>query len=103
MQLLPNPPASVTLLDNAAGAGCVSTTLVQSLQKAGKSLDGVQIVAGDTAPVILELLSQRVAHHGWGKVINVKNIDARVVKTRFHVHEMIPTNMSVNAEHLLAE
>ena len=82
-QLFPSPPSNTLLLDNAAGAGCVTATLLQALEKEGKkaetlSGEGLKIVCGDLEPTMNASASARVKAKGWESVVEVQKVDALV-------------------------
>ena len=57
--VLPNIPANTVLLDNAAGAGCVTATLLKALKRDSLTLDtlgGTKIVCGEIEPNMLKAL-----------------------------------------------
>ena len=79
--VLPNLPANTVLLDNAAGAGCVTATLLEALKRDSVTLDTLgrtKIVCGEIEPNMLKALEQRVTENGWEKIVEVKNVDALV-------------------------
>ncbi|KAL8287299.1 hypothetical protein RQP46_003751 [Phenoliferia psychrophenolica] len=63
----------VLVLDNAAGAGIVT----KRLHELGINVNGLQVICGDLAPGMVEILRRRIQEKGWdaeAKVIDVLDI-----------------------------
>ena len=80
-RLVPHLPADTLLLDNAAGAGCVTAALFRTLEMDGITIDnlgGLKVICGDIEPTMLENVSQRIKSKGWSKIVESQRINAIV-------------------------
>jgi ubiquinone/menaquinone biosynthesis C-methylase UbiE len=97
--LLPNPPATAVILDNACGTGIVTARLFES---AGSDRRDLTVVCGDLDQTMVDLSEQRIKANGWNAVAKCLDAQAMPYRAEEFTHILMNFGPQLLADPMLA-
>ncbi|KAJ6622962.1 S-adenosyl-L-methionine-dependent methyltransferase [Mycena sp. CBHHK59/15] len=90
--LLPTPPSDAIVLDNACGAGVVTSLFYKAV---GNTANSVKVVCGDLEEQMVKSVAERIKANGWNAEAKVVDAQAVPFPDNFFTHNLMNFGIQV--------